>query len=160
TLYARDPVHGDEIEQQDSRWIYGLDASYSKHADLVGMDSIVTAGVSSRNDHVENGLWHVEKRERRGDCFGDLNPCNHTYDRIRPVAAYAEATIHVLPHVHVLPGLRVDRMSWGVEDLDPGAMPLAGNTAQTIVLPKLSVEIEATAKLNVFANAGSGFHSN
>ena len=27
TLYARDPVHGDEIEQDDARWTWGADAA-------------------------------------------------------------------------------------------------------------------------------------
>jgi hypothetical protein len=106
------------------------------------MDSIITTGVSSRNDHVENGLWHAEKRVRLPDCFDVSNPCNHTFDRIRDFAAYTEATIHVMPHVHVLPGLRVDHLRWGVDDLDTtGDMPLAGSASKTIVLPKLSVEV-------------------
>lgn len=166
TLFARDPVHGDEIEQTDGRTVWGLDAAYDRHLTIGEMDSIVTAGVQLRNDNVENSLWQVQRRARLGACFdATVNPCNQTFDRIRDAAAYVEANVHVLPHVHVLPGLRFEQFVWDVEDLDPEtrtdpAMAAGGSAGRGILLPKLSVEIEATKQLNLFANAGSGFHSN
>ena len=166
TLFARDPVHGDEIEQDDARFVWGLDAGYERHLSLAGLDSYLTAGVQVRNDNTENALWHAEKRMRLGDCFGQgASPCNDTVDRIRDVAGYVEATIHVLPHVHVLPGLRLERVGWDVDDMNPATRsdPMTttgGSAARTMALPKLSVEAEVTPKLDVFANAGSGFHSN
>jgi outer membrane receptor protein involved in Fe transport len=120
TLFARDPVHGDEIEQDDSRFTWGLDTAYERRFSLAGMDTYLTTGVQVRNDNVENALWHAEKRMRLAGCFGQgANPCNDTYDRIRDVAGYAEATIHVLPHVHVLPGLRFEQLTWDVDDMNP-----------------------------------------
>jgi hypothetical protein len=166
TLFARDPVNGDEIEQNDSRTTWGLDAAYDRSVDFGKIDALATAGVQLRNDNVDNGLWHALRRVRLGDCFGDgANPCNHTLDRIRDAAAYVEANVHVLPHVHVLPGLRFEQFVWDVDDLDPEtqtdpAATTGGSAGRAILLPKLSVEVEATRKLNLFANAGSGFHSN
>lgn len=166
TLFARDPVHGDEIEQTDGRTVWGLDAAYDRRLSIGEMDSIVTAGVQLRNDNVENSLWQVQRRARLGSCFGAAaNPCNDTFDRIRDAAAYVEANVHVLPHVHVLPGLRFEQFVWDVEDLDPEtradpALTAGGSAGRGILLPKLSVEVEATKQLNLFANAGSGFHSN
>ena len=166
TIFARDPVHGDQIEQTDARSVWGLDTAYDRHFDLGGLDTLLTVGAQLRDDNVETALWHAEKRVRLGDCFDKLtNPCNDTLDRIRDIAAYAEATIHVVPHVHVLPGVRVEQFTWDVEDRDPAtrtdpAASTGGTAARAIVLPKLSVEAEATTKLTLFANAGSGFHSN
>jgi outer membrane receptor protein involved in Fe transport len=166
TLYARDPIHGDEIEQDDARFYYGLDVAYDKRLDLGDMDSLFTVGAQLRDDNVETGLWHAEKRVRLADCFGlGANPCNHDSDRIRDVAAYAEANVHVFPHVHVLPGVRFEQFVWDVDDLNPAtrtdpSATTGGTADHAIVLPKLSVEIEATDKLDVFANAGTGFHSN
>jgi outer membrane receptor protein involved in Fe transport len=166
TLFAHDPVHGDEIEQTDSRFTWGLDAAYERHFAPGGLDTYLTAGVQIRNDNLENALWHAEKRVRLPDCFDQgVNPCNDTTDRIRDVAGYVEATIHVLPHVHLLPGLRFAQFSWDVDDLDPAtrtdpARTTGGSAARAMVLPKLSVEAEATPQLSLFANAGSGFHSN
>jgi hypothetical protein len=166
TLFARDPLHGDEIEQDDTRTVMGLDVAYDRRMNLGTMDSLFTVGAQLRNDDVDNALWHAEKRVRLADCFAlGPNPCNHTYDRIRNAAVYAEANIHVFPHVHVLPGVRLDQFVWDVDDLDAStntdpATTTAGSAGAAIVSPKLSVEIEATPKLNVFANSGFGFHSN
>ncbi len=166
TLYARDPIHGDEIEQDDARTTWGLDTAYDSHFDLAGMDTFLTLGAQMRDDNVETGLWHAEKRVRLDDCF-DLgpNPCNHDFDRIRDAAIYAEANIHVIPHVHVLPGIRFDQFSWDVDDLNPNtttnpSLTSGGSAGASIASPKLSVEIEATPQLDVFANSGFGFHSN
>jgi outer membrane receptor protein involved in Fe transport len=166
TLFARDPVHGDEIEQTDRRFTWGLDAGYERHFAPAGLDSYLTAGLQLRNDNVENALWHAEHRVRLDDCFGQgPNPCNDTYDRILDVAGYAEATIHVLPHVHVLPGLRFEQFMWGVHDRDPATrrdpmLATGGTASRLMVLPKLSIEAEATPALDLFVNAGSGLHSN
>jgi hypothetical protein len=99
-------------------------------------------------------------------CFDQgQNPCNDTFDRIRDIAGYAEAKIHVLPNVHVLPAIRLEQVSWDVDDMNPATrtdpmLSTSGNAARAMVLPKLSIEAEATRKLNLFLNAGTGFHSN
>ena len=166
TLFARDPVHGDEIEQDDSRMVWGLDTAYERRFSLAGLDAYLTGGVQLRNDHVDTALWHAERRVRLADCFDQGgNPCNATRDRILDVAGYVEATIHVAPHVHLLPGLRFERFSWDVDDRNPATrgdpmLSTGGSAARALVLPKLSVEAEVTPQLDLFANAGSGFHSN
>ncbi len=166
TLFARDPVHGDEIEQDDARMVWGLDTAYERHFSLAGLDTYLTAGVQLRDDNTETGLWHAEKRVRLPDCFDQgPNPCNNDMDRIRDVGGYVEATIHVLPHVHVLPGLRFEQFTWDVDDLNPATrtdptLTTGGTASRAVVLPKLSIEAEVTPKLDLFANAGSGFHSN
>jgi hypothetical protein len=166
TLFARDPMNGDQIEQTDARTVWGLDAAYDRRLSLGHMDSIITAGVQVRNDDVDTELSHSARRKRLSDCFSSgANPCNHTFDRIRNVAGYVETNVHVLPHVHVLPGLRFEHFVWDVEDLDAKtqndpAATTGGSVGRAMVLPKLSLEIEATKYLNLFVNSGSGFHSN
>ena len=166
TLFARDPANGDEIEQTDARFIYGANLAYDRRFDLGSMDTLVTVGAQSRNDDVETGLWHDHDRQRLAGCFDKAtNPCNNTYDRIRNQSLYAEGNIHVFPGVHVLPGLRFDQFVWDVDDLDPAtrtdpAATTGGSAGAAIVSPKLSVEIEATPQLDLFANSGYGFHSN
>ena len=166
TLFARDPVHGDEIEQTDSRLVWGLDSAYERHVAIAGMDSYLTAGLQVRDDNTETALWHAENRARLPDCFDQgANPCNNNTDRIRDVAGYVEATIHVLPHVHLLPGVRFEQLSWDVDDLNPATRSdprttTGGIAARAMVLPKLSIEAEVSPTLDLFANAGSGLHSN
>ncbi len=165
TLFARDAERGDQIEQTDARFVWGLDTAYERHFTLAGLDTYLTTGVQLRNDNIENGLWHAERRVRLADCFDTGNPCNEDSIRIRDIAGYAEATIHVWPHIHVLPGIRVEQLTWDVDDLDPATRSDpdtagSGTAARAMILPKLSVEAEVGRKLNLFANAGSGFHSN
>ena len=166
TLFARDPVHGDQIEQSDARTVWGLDAAYERHFTPAGLDTYLTAGVQLRDDNAETALWHTEKRMRLPGCFElGANPCNNDADRIRDFAGYVEATIHLPPHIHILPGLRFEQIGWDVDDLNPAtrsdpALTTGGSASRAIVLPKLSIEAEVSPKLDLFANAGSGFHSN
>jgi hypothetical protein len=165
TLFAKDPVQGDEIEQDDTRATWGLDAAYERHLDPGGLDTWITTGAQLRNDNTENALWHAAQRQRLADCFDvGANPCNNTADRIRDAAVYVEANLHLPPHIHILPGLRFEQFVWDVDDLDPETRTTpganSGTAGKAILLPKLSVEIEATDKLDLFVNAGSGFHSN
>jgi outer membrane receptor protein involved in Fe transport len=166
TLFARDPERGDQIEQTDARFVWGLDTAYERHFDLAGLDTYLTTGLQLRNDNAETALWHTERRLRLGDCFEQgASPCNDTTGRIRNVSGYAEATIHVLPNVHVLPGLRFEQFTWDVEDNHPAtrgdpALATGGTASRAMVLPKLSIEAEASSTLALFANAGSGLHSN
>jgi hypothetical protein len=160
TLYARDPVNGDEIEQTDARFLYGLDAAYERTFERGGASAFLTAGVQVRSDDVETGLWHDVERRRLADCFGaGTNPCNHSDAHIRDFGAYVEANVIPAKWLHIFPGLRIDQLTWDVEDLTP-ANTAGGSTQRTIVSPKLSVEVHETPQVNLFANFGGGFHSN
>jgi hypothetical protein len=166
TLFARDPEHGDEIEQTDSRLLYGLDAGYDRSFDKGGVQALVTTGVQLRGDDVETGLWHVAQRQRLPGCFEkEMNPCNHTNNHIRDYAAYAEAKIVPNDWLQVLPAIRLDQFTWSVADLDPmtAGDPMAttgGSASKAIVSPKLSVQLRADDQVTFFINGGYGFHSN
>ncbi|MGE5183389.1 MAG: TonB-dependent receptor [Acidobacteriota bacterium] len=166
TLYARDPVHGDEIEQTDGRWLYGLDAGYDRALHGHGLEALVSGGVQLRADDVVTSLWHDANRVRLAGCFATgANPCNDTDDHIRDLGAYVEANVIATRWLHVFPGLRVDRFRWDVASLAPaargGGAPIAtGDTSRALASPKLSVELHESEQVNLFANFGGGFHSN
>ncbi len=156
TLFARDPINGDQIEQRDARWLYGGDVKYER---TIGRKVLFTAGGGLRHDVAETGLWHTADRQRVPDCFFDgPNPCNHTDNRIWDLGAYVEANVTPRPWLHIIPGLRFDQLLWNVEDL--ATRRLDGSTHAAIVSPKLSVELHASPQVNFFFNTGSGFHSN
>jgi outer membrane receptor protein involved in Fe transport len=161
TLYARDSVHGDQIEQTDSRLLYGLDAKYEKSIHKAAFDALITTGVQMRADDVSTSLWQAERRQRLAMCFdGMVNPCNRHDSSVRDLAAYAEANVIPTPWLHLFPGVRVDHFRWAVTDR---AMPMAetfGDASRTLVSPKLSVELHPTDQVNLFINSGAGFHSN
>ncbi len=164
TLFARDTEHGDQIEQTDDRWMVGFDAAYEKHVSAGTLQALVTAGVQGRADAVETSLRHTMQRKRLATCFDNAGPCNFTDNRIRSVAAYVEATVMPTDWLQLLPALRVDHVSWGVDDIDPETagtpMTTAGAASASIASPKLSAQIVADDTVTVFANAGMGFHSN
>ncbi len=165
TLYARDTAHGDQIEQTDDRIMLGLSGGYQRSfGEDAPLQALVSVGVQSRVDDVSTGLWHSESRTRLPDCFGNMNPCNHTSSAVLDVGAYAEADVAVYKKLHFLPGLRVDQFAWDVTDLDAETqnttMTTGGRATAAIVSPKLSTVYHATKALDVFVNAGRGFHSN
>ena len=166
TLYARDQVNGDEIEQTDGRLLYGADTAYEKRIGSGDLQALLTVGAQLRADDVETSLWHASQRRRLDECFAEgANPCNHTDNHIKNLGAYAEAKIMKGDWLRVYPGLRVDGFSWNVSDLDPETAndPMTttgGSATKAIVSPKLSVEIASSDTVALFANTGMGFHSN
>ena len=155
TLWARDPVNGDQIEQTDARVLYGVDAGYEKPIHRGGVDALVTAGVQVRADDVGTSLWHDAQRTRLASCFDQgSNPCNDTENHIRDFAAFAEANVIPRPWLHLFPGVRVDQLTWDVTGTT------TGDAQKAIASPKLSVEVHESDTMNLFANFGGGFHSN
>lgn len=165
TLFARDTMLGDQIEQTDDRMMYGLSGAYHRSfGDDGPVQALVTAGVQSRVDTVDTGLWHTASRERLADCFANQNPCNRTANTIVNAAVYGEADIAFHNRLHFLPGLRVDQFAWDVTDRDQetmrGPTTTGGDATRAIVSPKLSTVFHASKITNLFVNAGRGFHSN
>ncbi|HPH69021.1 MAG TPA: TonB-dependent receptor, partial [Kofleriaceae bacterium] len=168
TLYTRDEVNGDQIEQNDARTTYGVKGNYLRnHTFTVGgqrMPGTLNTGVQFRADNVAASLWHSSQRRRLADCFANANPCNATNSRIRNMAFFAEEDVNITPRLQVIAGLRADQFVWDVDDLDPETNLTAdttGGTAQRALLsPKLSAIVRPTDKLAVYLNGGYGFHSN
>ncbi len=159
TLFARDQMNGDGIEQTDDRWLGGANATYQKAIHRDNYDALVTSGVQLRVDDVGTSLWQQANRQRVERCFENANPCNMHDSQIKNAAAYVEANFIPRDWLHVFPGLRVDGFSWNVQDK---VMPGVTNqtAARVLASPKLSVELHPTQQINFFVNGGAGFHSN
>ena len=74
TYYLDDPIKGDQFEQQDRRWVVGLDAHHTISSRWLGRNVENTFGVQVRNDWVNNGLYRTENRVRTDK--NDSNACN------------------------------------------------------------------------------------
>ena len=74
TYFLTDPVKGDQFEQQDRRWVAGLDASHTIFSQWFGRKVANTFGLQIRNDWVHNGLFRTEDRVRTDK--DDVNACN------------------------------------------------------------------------------------
>jgi hypothetical protein len=60
TYYLDDPNKGDQFEQQDRRWVAGLDAHHTIFSQWFGRKVENTFGLQVRNDWVHNGLYRME----------------------------------------------------------------------------------------------------
>jgi outer membrane receptor protein involved in Fe transport len=74
TYYLDDPVKGDQFEQQDERFVAGLDVHHTIFSDWFGHKVENAFGLEVRNDWVHNGLYRTENRVRTDK--NDSNACN------------------------------------------------------------------------------------
>lgn len=74
TYYLNDSQKGDQFEQQDRRWVAGLDAHSTLFGSWYGRKVETTFGLQLRNDWVHNGLFGSQNRTRTDK--NDSNACN------------------------------------------------------------------------------------
>ena len=93
TLFLRDPVNGDEIEQADQRTFYGGKLSYRVVHQAGPVTLTTTIGADGRSDDIHEELWNVAARRRLTAVRGnDVTPdvdrrVRRRGDRARAVAA-------------------------------------------------------------------------
>src|SRR5262249_51183743 len=58
TFFRDDPVHGDEIEQDDARIVAGADVRARQHVHVRGMKLTTTFGLQAQSDSIDNALRH------------------------------------------------------------------------------------------------------
>jgi hypothetical protein len=64
TYYLVDYNKGDQFEQQDRRWVGGLDAHHTVFSTWFGRKMSNTVGLQIRSDWINNGLYRTENRVR------------------------------------------------------------------------------------------------
>jgi Carboxypeptidase regulatory-like domain/TonB-dependent Receptor Plug Domain/TonB dependent receptor len=64
TYYLVDHNKGDQFEQEDRRWVGGLDAHHTVFSAWFGRKMSNTFGLQLRNDWIDNGLYRTENRVR------------------------------------------------------------------------------------------------
>jgi len=74
TYFLDDPIKGDQFEQQDRRWVAGLDARHTIFGTWFGRKVANTFGLQLRNDWIHNGLFRSEDRVRTDK--NDSNACD------------------------------------------------------------------------------------
>jgi len=77
TYYLDDPIKGDQFEQQDKRFVAGVDARHTIFSQWSGRKVENMFGLQVRNDWVHNGLYRTENRTRTDK--NDSNACNEEF---------------------------------------------------------------------------------
>jgi hypothetical protein len=157
TFFLQDPVNGDMIEQTDDREILGFNGQYRFSEPFAWGLSTTSLGGGFRSDDIAVGLWKSPNRVR-------LAPQVDSDIIERNLYLWAQEELILSPKVRLQMGLRGDYFIYNVEDhLDGQTADLphaSGYAQQTILSPKASLVISPTSDLNLFINAGTGFHSN
>jgi hypothetical protein len=163
TYYLVDPVHGDQFEQQDKRWVAGVDARHTIFSQWFGHKVENSFGLQVRNDWVHNGLYQTENRERidkldadTGTILPSTTEADHFSDTL--VGFYGENKIQWADKFRTVATLRGDVDYADVTSL---VTPLNSGTASKFLpSPKLSLIFGPWAKTEFYVQGGFSYHSN
>ena len=127
TYYLNDPVHGDQVEQADHRFITGAKVTHKRLTRWGGRSVQNTFGVQLRNDDITNvGLYHTQARVR-------LETRTQAAVLETTGGAYVQNEIEWAPWLRTTAGLRADASRFHVDALDTAN---SGTTSASLVSPK------------------------
>lgn len=146
-----DPVNGDQHGQNDRRTVFGGEASMSRTGQLLGVNSITTFGVQTRNDNIDVDLQHTVRRTA-------LSVDRSNQVRENSIGVYAEATSYWTPWLRSVVGAREDYFR--TRDSDRILPANGGGQSKALFQPKLNLIFTPWEKTEFYVSAGGGFHSN
>ena len=163
TYFLTDPVRGDQFEQQDRRWVAGLDAHHTIFSQWFGRKVDNTFGLQARNDWIHNGLFQSENRvrvEKTDSPTGNTLPATTQADRFTDtqVGFYAENKIQWADKFRTVATLRGDLEYFDVTSLVTAAN--SGTASKFLPSPKLSLIFGPWSSTEFYLQGGFGFHSN
>jgi hypothetical protein len=174
TYYLIDYQKGDQFEQQDRRWVTGLDARHTIFSQWLGRKMENTFGLQLRNDWINNGLYATENRVRTDKT---------DYDAPQPPPGYSGPTPPILPAIRErdnftntlsslyaenkiqwankfrsVAALRGDQDYFDVTSLVNAAN--SGSATKFLPSPKASLIFGPWANTEFYLQGGFSFHSN
>ena len=157
TFFLEDPERGDTIEQTDLRRVAGINSAYTFHHYWGPYLAHTTMGGGLRADNAAVSLWKSPDRQRLASLVeADVVERN--------LFLWTQEEIVLTPHLQLVLGLRGDYFTFNVDDHLEGHsadLPHASGFAQASILsPKASLVYSPIHSLDLFANFGTGFHSN
>ncbi|MBL0740752.1 TonB-dependent receptor [Chryseolinea lacunae] len=152
TFYLNHPDTGDQIQQQEHRWVYGYRTRYSHTSTLGNLRLQTEGGVGFRYDVIDNiALSNTTLRVFVSDLKrGDIREGN--------AHAYWSETLWLAPKFSVNAAVRFDYFHFAYTDRLSVTQP--ESKGQGIVSPKLNFNYQPTESVNLFVRTGTGFHSN
>ena len=145
------PADGDQFLQQDSRGIFGLNASHAVEHRLAGLKARSEFGLQLRHDRIRVGLFDTVARNITGTTRDDKL-------RETLLGVYGQTAVEITPWLRSVVGLRADNGRFNVQSLSLAAN--SGSARSNLLSPKLTLVLGPWAKTEFFFNAGRGFHSN
>jgi hypothetical protein len=110
TFFLNDPVHGDGIQQHDSRYQEGVNTQYLHFYHVLGARALLTLGTNFQDNQVNVGLYPRDGRV-------PLGVATRSYLVFPNFAGYAQQGLDLLNgKVHLEGGLRWDYFQWRDDD--------------------------------------------
>ncbi|MES1254518.1 MAG: TonB-dependent receptor [Acidobacteriota bacterium] len=151
TFFLDDPMHGDQQEQVDHRYVTGVKVAHRRLTNWRGRSVQNTFGVQVRNDDIpEVALYHTEGRVR-------LDTKSRSAALVTSAGVYAQNEVAWSPWLRTTFGMRLDGSRYRVDASDPLN---SGTSSAGIVSPKAGVTLGPWKSTEFYGNAGTGFHSN
>jgi TonB-dependent receptor-like protein/carboxypeptidase family protein len=147
-----DPVHGDQIEQADRRFVSGGKVTHRRVGRWAGHEMQNIVGIQVRNDDIRNiALYHTEARARLD---------TRTQDAVVETTGglFAQNEVQWRPWLRTLAGIRLDASRFHVDDQI--AATNSGTVTAALVSPKGGVTVGPWKGTEFYVNGGTGFHSN
>ena len=154
TLFLNDPDRGDMINQRDRRWLGGLDAQYEVKQRPLGMPLTTTAGVQYRIDTPRVVLASAVQRHQVGR-VQDVDIVEQS------VSPFVKLDLVPIEKVRLVTGARGDVFTFDVKErvnITDGRASGAATKARPNV--KANLILGPWLATELFANFGTGFHSN
>ena len=154
TFFLVDPVHGDEIEQDDSRNIIGFNTQYSRYYNLGDIQAKSTFGGGMRTDIINTDLWHVEKRVRLNEEGSDNLLETGTN-------LWFKQDFNITKWFRFDAAARFDYLIFQDRDNNTTDTPNhSGTNYQMLPTYKLNFVFSPANNVQLFINNGTGYHSN
>ncbi|MGH1365057.1 MAG: TonB-dependent receptor [Calditrichia bacterium] len=157
TFFLDNPENGDMIEQTDDRSVFGLNSHYKFSHSAGAFLAVAKMGGGFRADDIAVSLWQSPNRTR-SNALVDADILERNF------FLWVEEEFLFSPRFRMQLGLRGDYFTYNVEDaldgVDNGLPHASGFAKQSIVSPKLNMVFSPVNNFDLFANAGTGFHSN
>ena len=144
TFFLNDPLHGDGIQQHDSRLIEGANAQYQLAHKVAGLQALLTTGANFHDNQINVGLYPQEARI-------PFALTTHDHAHVTNGATYLQESVTLLGGRMVLGGgLRLDEFRFQVAGRDSLTSTLAQPKANVSFRPSISLPI------TLYANYGRG----
>jgi len=153
TFFLNDPIHGDGIQQHDSRYQEGFNAQYIHCCTAFGARALLTLGSNFHDNQVNVGLYPREGRV-------PLDVATRSYLVFPNFAAYAQEGVDVLQgRLHLEAGLRWDYFNW--RDNDRVNPSISGSQSSNRLQPKAGAAYTPSRRLPLILtfNYGRGINT-
>jgi outer membrane receptor protein involved in Fe transport len=148
TYFLEDDAAGNQIRQRDrGRWMAGADLT---HVQPLSAAHRLTFGLQTRYDIADVALFRSRARRTIATVRADDV-------REWGTGLYVQAESRWTPILRTVFGLRGDACTFAVDAQHPAN---SGSARDAIVSPKASVILQPSDRLELYASAGLGLHSN